>query len=602
MPVIPLVLVNGSSGIGTGWSSNVPNYDPRAIIANIRRLIAGEEQEKLVPYYYGFTGDIIPETGKRTGSYSVRGKIERTSDTTLLITELPLKKWTQDYKLFLEGMMEIGKKGDEPDIKDFQENHTDTTVSFTINATKDKIDEFEKEKDGLYGKFKLTTSIATSNMVLFDTEGRLAKYESPEHILSVFYEMRLDYYEKRKELLLRKLRREQKMLSNRARFVEEVCSGELVVNNRKRTDILADLQERGYDLLEKEDKEQADDEESDVDEHDSATDAELARGYEYLLGMRIWALSYEKVKELRSQLAEKTQAVADLEETPPSQIWLDDLDAIEEALDERDAEMEAAEQEEVKAQKKNKKHQAKKAAAKKIAKKKKGDWDSDLESSDESGGDMMDDSDDDFASKKKAPTKRQALPKKRNTVAKKPPPAPSSQVAVKKEFAAAKPESMNNSISDEEPEEISLFDRLNKMKVRDSTSPKNAPSPVKSASSPAKSASDSFESLDASTFEPASLTPAVKKAPAKKPATKHARGAAATKKTAPATKKTTVAKKPARVAKKKIVEDFEFNSDSDDDSEIEVVNAPPRARSGRTTTKVSYSFSDSEDEESDSDF
>jgi len=93
MPVIPMVLVNGSSGIGTGWSSSVLNYDPRAIMANVRHLVAGEEQEKLVTYYYGYTGEIVAETGKRKGSYAVKGKIERTSDTTLLITELPLKKW-----------------------------------------------------------------------------------------------------------------------------------------------------------------------------------------------------------------------------------------------------------------------------------------------------------------------------------------------------------------------------------------------------------------------------------------------------------------------------------------------------------------------------
>ena len=76
-----------------------------------------------------------------------------------------------------------GKKA-EPEIKDFQENHTDSTVSFTINATKEKIDEFEKEKNGLYGKFKLLGSLSTSNMTLFDKEGRISKYETPEDILS----------------------------------------------------------------------------------------------------------------------------------------------------------------------------------------------------------------------------------------------------------------------------------------------------------------------------------------------------------------------------------------------------------------------------------
>ena len=99
MPVIPMCLVNGSDGIGTGWSTSVPNYDPRAIIANIRKLIQGGELDKMTPHYYGWRGEIDLETGKKAGSYSIRGTIERMNETTLHISELPIKKWTQDYKV-----------------------------------------------------------------------------------------------------------------------------------------------------------------------------------------------------------------------------------------------------------------------------------------------------------------------------------------------------------------------------------------------------------------------------------------------------------------------------------------------------------------------
>jgi DNA topoisomerase-2 len=64
---------------------------------------------------------------KGPGKYQVNGKIERIDEETLLISELPVKKWTQDYKVMLEAMMtgEGGKK--QPDIDDFKENHTETT-------------------------------------------------------------------------------------------------------------------------------------------------------------------------------------------------------------------------------------------------------------------------------------------------------------------------------------------------------------------------------------------------------------------------------------------------------------------------------------------
>ena len=170
------------------------------------------------------------------------------------------------------------------------------------------------------------------------------------------------------------MRRDASILSNKARFVEEVCKGDLIVNNRKRVELLSNLQERGYDLHSKDEDANAphEEENSDHDEddtmEDNATDAELAKGYEYLLGMKIWTLTREKYMDLRRQRAEKTEEVETLEETAPETIWKNDLDAIEELLDERDEEMgiDANQQKKVQSKK------AKMLASKKAATKSKG--------------------------------------------------------------------------------------------------------------------------------------------------------------------------------------------------------------------------------------
>merc|ERR1712161_148830 len=339
-----------------------PNHDPRLIIQNLRNLIKGEETIKMSPHYYGFTGNIEQDSPK-TKCYHVSGKAERIDDTSIFISELPIKKWTQDYKVFLESMITGEKKG--PEIKDFKENHTDSTVSFTISATKEKIDEFEKEKvEGLMGKFKLCSTISTSNMHLFNQDGRIEKFDSPEAIMMNFYSKRLELYVLRKANLLKILRREQKMLSNRARFIEAVCTGDLIVSNRKRTDILSDLKDAGYDLFPKEKDKTKADERNEEDESDSLNDTDsiavLARGYEYLLGMKIWSLTFEKAEQLRKELLEKTQIVAVLEATTPEQIWETDLVDIEEALNERDGAFSNAVENEKNAQNKNKKQKAKK--------------------------------------------------------------------------------------------------------------------------------------------------------------------------------------------------------------------------------------------------
>lgn len=370
MPVIPMVLVNGSDGIGTGWSSKIPNYCPRQIISNIRNMLNEEPLEVMHPYYSGFRGEITPDV-LQEGKYSCKGVIERTNETTLLISELPIRTWTQDCKNFLEKMLVSKDRSVEAEIRDFTENHTDTTVSFTITATKDVIDTWEKlPKGGLYAKFKLLSTLSTTNMNLYDTDQKIVKHAKPEEILESFFEKRIVFYVKRKALLVKNLQKEQNMLSNKARFVQEVCSGDLIVSNRKKIELLKDLQSRGYDRCDKtKTNDNNDGNDDSADESDSSSTADLSRGYEYLLGMKLWNLTYEKVEELRKQLLEKTEELEELESTEPSQLWLNDLDAIELALDERDREIEQAKEDEKKAQKKTAARQATKSKNKVTLKK-----------------------------------------------------------------------------------------------------------------------------------------------------------------------------------------------------------------------------------------
>ncbi|CAA2981506.1 DNA topoisomerase 2 [Olea europaea subsp. europaea] len=159
VPIIPLVLVNGSEGIGTGWSSFVPNYNPRDIIANVRHMLNDEPMEPMDPWYDGFRGTIEKTATKEAGAtYTATGIIEEVSDTTLRITELPVRKWTQDYKDFLESLY--------PFIEEVREYHTTDSVNFEIDLSEENM--MVAKQEGLLKKFKLTTTISTSNMHLFD--------------------------------------------------------------------------------------------------------------------------------------------------------------------------------------------------------------------------------------------------------------------------------------------------------------------------------------------------------------------------------------------------------------------------------------------------
>ncbi|XP_076941033.1 DNA topoisomerase 2-like [Bidens hawaiensis] len=354
IPIIPMVLVNGSEGIGTGWSSFIPNYNPRDIIDNLKRLLNGEEVVPMDPWYKWFKGTIQKSTSKETGYTSVGVYEENEDNNTLSITELPIRRWTQEYKEFLE-VASLSGKDKEPFIEEYNAHNDDTTVHFEVIMTEDQMNKAKQE--GLVKKFKLTTSLNTSNMHLFDANGVIKKYDTPEQILEDFFYLRLEYYEKRKTALLRELEKASVMLANKVRFICEVVEGSLIVSNRKKADLLAELKVKGYTPIPKEavleasvagavdhveGSEETEEEETDdvaIEEKPAAgTTSKTIPGteYDYLLAMSIGTLTFEKMRQLMHEKDTKKSEFDELTNTTSKSLWLRDLDALSHQLDEQD--------------------------------------------------------------------------------------------------------------------------------------------------------------------------------------------------------------------------------------------------------------------------
>ncbi|CAL5330796.1 unnamed protein product [Camellia sinensis] len=341
MPVIPLVLVNGSEGIGTGWSSYIPNYNPRDIVANVRRLLNGEQMEPMDPWYKGFRGTIEKTATKEAGiSYTVCGIMEEINETTLRITELPIRRWTQDYKEFLESIMTGNDKIKDPFIKDYREHNDDTTVHFEVIMSEENL--IMAKQEGLLKKFKLTTTISTSNMHLFDPKGVIKKYDTPEQILEEFFHVRLEFYEKRKKILLDNLEMELLKLENKVRFILGVVKGEIIVSNRKRAELFLELRDKGFTPFPKKMKNADatvagvtdDAEETEENSEIIGTKGVRASDYEYLLSLAIGTLTLEKVQELCADRDKLNKEVDDLRKATPRSLWIKDLDALEKELNE----------------------------------------------------------------------------------------------------------------------------------------------------------------------------------------------------------------------------------------------------------------------------
>uniref|UniRef100_A0A8D3C4D2 DNA topoisomerase 2 n=1 Tax=Scophthalmus maximus TaxID=52904 RepID=A0A8D3C4D2_SCOMX len=328
MPIIPTVLVNGAEGIGTGWASKIPNYDIREIINNINRMLNGDEPLPMLPNYKGFRGTIEQVMDNQ---YMNSGEVAIIDSTTIEISELPVKSWTQAYK---ENVLEPMLNGTEkvpPLITDYKEYHTDATVRFVVKMTEDKLREVEAA--GLHKVFKLQSPLTCNSMVLFDHVGSLKKYESVQDILKDFFELRKKYYVLRKDWLVGMLGAESAKLTNQARFILEKIQGTLVIENKPKKELIRMLQQMGYDSdpvkAWKQAQEKIDDEEEEGTEKEDSSGPD----YNYLLSMPMWYLSKEKKEELCKQRDAKLTELDTLKKRNPEDLWKEDLAAFSEELE-----------------------------------------------------------------------------------------------------------------------------------------------------------------------------------------------------------------------------------------------------------------------------
>ncbi|CCH45177.1 DNA topoisomerase II [Wickerhamomyces ciferrii] len=338
LPIIPMVLVNGAEGIGTGWSTNVPQFNPADLVENMKRLMNNQELLEMEPWYKGWDGQI-----QKIGpdKYKVYGKIEKLDDNTLAITELPVKTWTASVK---EQLL-LGLGGSDkvkPWIKDMQEQHG-LGIRFIVTLSDAEMK--KSEEIGLYERFKLHSVINLSNMVLFDPQGRIKKYETVDEILKDFYYVRLDYYQRRKDNLAKELSNHLEKLSSQARFIKLIIDKKLNINNRKRVDLIENLQElnfpkfdkKGNPIFIKKDPEDITQDQivADEDAEDDGLDADASTvhirenvfsSYDYLLGLPIWSLTRERYEKLLQQKANKEDELTELLKLTSKDLWNRDLD------------------------------------------------------------------------------------------------------------------------------------------------------------------------------------------------------------------------------------------------------------------------------------
>ena len=314
-PIIPMVLVNGSKGIGTGFSTEILCYNPLDIIAYLKNKLSAQPNNELsaefMPYYDGFNGTI---TTLHPGKYLFRGKYENIGPDKIRITELPVGTWTDDFKEYLETLTDSTDKSGKkvtPLVKDYDDMSKDTSVDFVITLQKGKLDELESQQldngcNGLEKIFKLFTTATTTNMHLFDAEDKLKKYETVAQIIDDYYDTRSQMYLIRKNYLIDIINQELVLLTNKSRYIQENLAGTIDLRKKKKDEVTAMLQHKGFAIIGED------------------------QDYKYLTRMPMDSVTEENVDKLLKEHNCKSSELKCIQETSPQQMWMNELKVLEE--------------------------------------------------------------------------------------------------------------------------------------------------------------------------------------------------------------------------------------------------------------------------------
>jgi DNA topoisomerase-2 len=317
VPIIPMILVNGTKGIGTGFSTDIMCYNPLQIIEFLEaKLNSTINTEKLLiePYYHGFKGKIYPcdDTHKK---YIIKGCYEILTNDKIRITELPIGTWTQDYKEFLEAILDSktqvkGKtvKSGEEFIKDFNDMSTDLNVDFEITfypgiMAKLLLEKHDYNIEGIEKYLKLYSIHCTTNMHLFNEKEQLRKFDNVYEIIDSYYAIRYDYYIKRKAFIIYKLETEVKVLQNKSRFIQYNLEDKIDLRKKSKPEIYSILSNLKFDLGESGD-------------------------YNYLVKMPMDSVCIENAEKLINEYENKNVELETIKICSIEQMWLKELKAL----------------------------------------------------------------------------------------------------------------------------------------------------------------------------------------------------------------------------------------------------------------------------------
>lgn len=305
-PIIPMVLVNGANGIATGWSTQLPMYNPLHIIDYIENQLNRQGQNiVLKPWYKGFTGT-IQEVGS---DFVTKGTWEFGDNYKVRITELPVGTWTEPY---IEKVLSVGsfatlpkkKKGTQKLIVKHMDNSSDVKVDIVFTLCPSMYKKYADDEAAFVKDFYLSSSISMNNIHLLDCNQKIKKYANVDNIMDEFIAFRLQKYKQRKTFMLKDMARSLDELTNKIRFINHVVDGSIPIRRVKHSVTVEAMNQVGVRTI----------------------------YHERFLAMSISSLNLERIVQLEKQIQRLTRESELLKSTSIHKLWLHDLASLKQTL------------------------------------------------------------------------------------------------------------------------------------------------------------------------------------------------------------------------------------------------------------------------------
>jgi DNA topoisomerase-2 len=289
LPIIPTVLLNGSSGIAVGFATNILNRNPVDLIDACLRVLDGKSFTEPLLWWSEFNGPVEKITNSES-SFTIKGVHRIVNSTTVEVTELPPSMTFQKYENHLNSLIEKGL------IVSYDDNSSKGThyiIKFNRATLQNRIER------GLLEAFLKLTESETENLTCLDENGKLIVFKNSSDLIRYFVRFRLSFYDRRKEFILSDLQSQNQRLSNRARFIKMIIDKKLNLANRPKADIVIDLEKLKFDQIES--------------------------SFDYLLNMPIQSMTREKYEALLAEVSENEAEIKRIEGIQPIDMYRSDL-------------------------------------------------------------------------------------------------------------------------------------------------------------------------------------------------------------------------------------------------------------------------------------